>query len=75
VRAQASAWGLRPGQTADLGRGGLPGSGAFTIAAGSGSDLSLALRARAWGHATAAAEWRRSAAGDEGVIFGMSLDW
>ncbi len=75
VRAQASAWGLAPGQTAYLGRGGLPGSGAFTTASGSGSDLSVAARAHAWGHATLAAEWRRGASGDEAVVVGMSLDW
>jgi hypothetical protein len=75
LRAQASAWGRAAGQTAYLGRGGLPGSGAFTAASGSGSDLSLALRARAFGHATAAAEWRRSAAGYERVLLGMTLDW
>ncbi|MCI0452129.1 MAG: hypothetical protein L0Z51_07030, partial [Candidatus Latescibacteria bacterium] len=73
LRAQASAWGLRPGQTAYLGRGGIPGSGAFTAASGSGSDLSLALRARAWSHASVAAEWRRNSAGDEGIVFGITL--
>jgi hypothetical protein len=75
VRAQASAWGLGPGQIAYLGRAGLPGSGAFTAASGSGSDLSVALRARGWRHATLAAEWRRDASGDELVLVGMSLDW
>lgn len=75
LRAQASAWGLRPGQTAYLGRGGLPGSGAFTTASGSGSDLSAAARARAWGHAALAAEWRREASGDDVVRVGITLDW
>lgn len=75
LRAQASAWGLRPGQTAYLRRGGLPGSGAFTSASGSGSDLSAAARARAWGHAAVAAEWRREASGDDAVRVGISLDW
>ncbi len=75
LRAQASAWGLRPGQTAYLDRGGLPGSGSFTSAAGAGSDLSVAVRARAWGHAKIGAEWRRNASGDEVVVVGMSLAW
>ena len=45
-RVQASAWGLKPGQLGYLGRGGLPGSGAFTTISGAGSELSLVLRGR-----------------------------
>ncbi len=75
MRAQASAWGLKPGQLGYLGRGGIPGAGAFTTISGSGSDLSLVVRARLWRHAALAAEWRQKASGDEGFLLGASLVW
>lgn len=72
---QASAWGLRPGQLGYLGRSGLPGSSVFTTISGGGSDLSVVLRAALGPHAGVAAEWRKNAAGDEGVLVGASLRW
>lgn len=75
ARVQASAWGLKPGQLGYLGRGGLPGSGAFTTISGAGSELSLVLRGRFRTHASIAAEWRRKASGDESVLMAASLAW
>jgi hypothetical protein len=72
---QASAWGLRPGQLGYLGRSGLPGSSVFTTISGGGSDLSIVLRGALGSHAGVAAEWRKNAAGDEGVLLGASLRW
>lgn len=75
ARAQASAWGLKPGQLGYLGRAGLPGSGAFTTISGAGSELSLVVRGRFRAHAAIAAEWRRKASGDESVLVAASLAW
>ena len=74
-RVQTSAWGLKPGQLGYLGRGGLPGSGAFTTISGAGSELSLVLRGRFHSNASIAAEWRRRASGDESVLVAASLAW
>ena len=74
-RVQASAWGLKPGQLGYLGRGGLPGSGAFTTISGAGSELSLVLRGRFRAYVSMAAEWRRKASGDESLLVAAALAW
>jgi hypothetical protein len=75
IHAQASAWGLGPGQLGYLGRGGLPGSGAFTTVSRSGTDLTIALRAQVARFAALGAEWRRNAADDTQFLLGASLGW
>jgi hypothetical protein len=74
-RIQASAWGLRPGQLAYLGRAGLPGTGAFVTASRGGSELSLTARARLLRRATVAVEWRHSHSGEEHLFAMASLAW
>jgi hypothetical protein len=75
IRAQASAWGLGPGQLGYLGRGGLPGSGAFTTVSRSGTDLTIAVRADVRRWAALGAEWRRNASDDTQFLLGASLGW
>lgn len=67
LAVEASAWGLQSDQVGFLAAGGLPGSGSFTPVSGGGSRLACLLRGRVGAHASVAAEWGRSASGNEEV--------